>query len=234
MDTSLKARLDELRQVFNRNRVKRFRAPYDMKEVLECIEQIGNMFVSGFKIDHDNHLAFIDLIKYFFADQTFTGDLYGGLLLRGAPRTGKTLALMIMNRVSQLYDLHYEFDGKKYGFQFFIEDTGDIARKYEDKGNSALKNGNTKRLYCLDDLGFENNLVKFYSGDCNVVREIITCRDMLKKTHGFITAATTNYKYDIPDPASGKRIFVKLYGDRVELRMKGMFTEIIFKGNPRI
>lgn len=230
MDTSIQARLKILKQGFERNRIIRYTKQYNQKEVFECIEAIGQMYVPKFKIDEYNRGSFTELTKYFFADETFAGDLHSGILLRGAPRTGKTLGLMIMNRIATFYTLGYCFDGVDYPFTFFIEDTGDVAKRYEDKGNIALKNGNTQRMYCLDDLGFENNFVKHYSNECNVVKEIISARDLYKKTHGFITAATTNYMYEVGE----KRVFKELYGERIELRMKGMFSEIVFKGKARI
>ncbi len=230
MDATIKSKLRLISENLGRKRITRFSFPYDKKEVFECIYYVGKMFVSNFAIDEYNSPAFENLVKYYFSDSTFPGDLYGGILLRGLPRTGKTLGLMIMNKIAQIYDLYYSIDGQKQSFQFYIEDAGDIARKYEDKGNVALKNGQTKQLYCIDDLGFENNFVKHYSNDCNVVREIITIRDLARKTHGFITAATTNYMYEI----EGKKVFAELYGERVELRMKGLMTEIAFKGKPRV
>jgi len=228
----VKSILDGLTRSIRSNRGVRLFYDYEMDWIKKVIIAIGQGYHRDFVLDENNTQSYEQIIRYFFADETFNGDLEKGLLLIGPKGSGKTLAMLIMNHVISMLDLDAkEYPGTNKKVSFELVRTMNITEKFETTGHDGIIPYKSFRVFCFDDLGEEDKNSKFYLNQINVMMDILTERNLKFLRNGLITHATSNYPLE--DAKTGTRYYKDFYGDRVDDRIKQMFNVIVFKGNSR-
>jgi len=232
--------LNKLTESIRTSRYYRNEITYNFNNSIQILTAVGKGFCPSFEIDNDYFDIYKNMLMYFMADPEFPGDLNRGLLLKGPVGSGKTLSFLIFHKFLQVTGIsRYSSSNipEPGDCSFTIIRCKDIKGLYEDSepgkgGDNAIKDFKFNRsIKCFDDLGEElqyGNSIHF-GRECNVMEEILTARYELFLRYGTITHCTTNYSFDL----EGKRHFNKLYGERVEDRMKEMFNEITFKGESK-
>ncbi len=229
---SIEELLGRTTQIERTKKYFRKEVEYSMETVLNIIVAIGKGIKPEFIIDEQNISQYKELVKYFFGDKTFKGDLQKGILLRGRKGTGKTMAMIVFKKLiaSKIYPLrniiNYSVEDH---FDISIVRTKTISTSYEINGMKNVIPWTLIDYLCLDDLGEESKNVKHYANNANVMIEVLTERYFKFIQIGQITFATTNYTYE----SKGIKYFKDFYGVRTEDRMKEMFNEIVFTGESR-
>ena len=211
----------------NKRGIYRKPIDYDMELVLKYILHIGLGYCDNFIIDKINKPIIQQMIKYFYADPTFEGDLKKGILIHGPKGTGKTLLFIIFKDLISIFNLNKK-SSKNINFQ--ISRTSNVVEKFERNGHEAIIQYRSKP-YLFDDLGEENKNSMFYKNESNVMADIILDRSLKFIQHGLLTHATSNYL--IKDTIKNKEWFKDFYGARVSDRMIEMFNMIKLEGESR-
>jgi DNA replication protein DnaC len=195
------------------------------------IEAVGQdvMLKSGskktFSISSDEDRAYYASLWLYFTDnEKCPWELNKGLVIAGDVGVGKSISFRVMNAI---------FGNKK---PFYRVPCRQIADEFSDKGSKSLRKYGSESYeratfgtfhkakpitWYFDDLGLEENNVKNYGNNSNVMAEILLSRYDGFIEHGMKTFATTNL--DI------KQIEER-YGIRVRDRMREMFNWIVIKG----
>ena len=188
---------------------------YDFKKTIKFLQFIGQKkFGVNFKIEKEDLPIIYKLILYFTyckdrcADKGI--DTNKGILLAGPIGCGKTTLMTLMNE--------FTFECNR----FYMNSTRAIASEFHEEGYQVIqKYSKTRKIYCFDDLGTEQNM-KHFGNECNTIGEIVLNRYDLMKQQGFVTHATTNLS------ASDLE---SIYGNRIRSRMREMFNLIAFPNN---
>jgi len=236
-----KLSLEKITASIKASRYKRIAYDYDFEKSMLMLMAIGKGFCDDFEIDLDLVDPYTQMLKYFMADDSFEGDLYRGLLLKGKMGCGKSIAFYVFHKFLQYSGIskykHYN-QPEPGDCTFNIVRCKDIRSIFEDTepgrgGDNAIKHFKIhKEIMCFDDLGEEVRYGKtamHYNNECNVMEEILTARYESFLRYGTITHCSTNYNFE----SGNKRYFKDFYGERVEDRMKDMFNEITFKGESK-
>jgi len=203
-----------------------------MEVVKKQITAIGNGYIRDFKIDEYNVKQIENIIRYFYFDPNFEGEPEKGLLLIGPKGTGKTLIMVIMQKLLTMLKKQFMVDGYDENCNTFgIEPTHRITAAYESTGHPGIMKYTEKNIFCFDDLGEEEKLCKYYTNEINVMAKVLTDRYFNFVTKALITHATSNYP--LVDTKTEAHYYLDFYGARVEDRMTEMFNVIVFKGNSR-
>jgi DNA replication protein DnaC len=191
---------------------------FDFTNCLSLIETKGKeLYNPGFKLYPEDYEVIFKLLVYFLKDsagaEKYNVSLHKGILLSGPVGCGKTSLMNILKL--------FQKPGERFAFKScrdisfeFIQEGYSIIHKYSKQ---SFKN-NIPIIYCLDDLGTENNL-KYYGNECNVMSEILLSRYDLFIYHHMLTHMTTNLNStEIED----------IYGLRVRSRLREQFNLIAF------
>lgn len=185
---------------------------YDFRKTFHYLNAYGKYKLGdSFKLKQEDALIIYKLVIYIIRDKencdTFGIDLNKGILLNGPVGCGKT-SLMTLLR-------HFSYVETKY----LIKSTRDISTEFNIEGyQTILKYGKSTKIFCLDDLGVEQNM-KHFGNECNTIAEILLHRYDLFRTQNIVTHATTNLNANELD---------KIYGNRVRSRFREMFNLISF------
>ena len=197
--------------------IKRFKyEPYDMGIALSVISRIGKGIDPRFDIDPVKE-SYTELVKYFHGDDSFRGDLTKGIMIQGPTGTGKTLAMQIMKIYQTIDDVRFVFNQKVYRMNFEVININDMINGFMVNGFDGIDAYCNRYVLCLDDIGTESEIVKYYGNDLDVVGHIISERYAKR----MLTFATTNFTMnDIEDK----------YGDRISSRIYALFNFITMTG----
>jgi len=196
---------------------------YSYPEIIDWLQTKGTeLFGPHFNIPEHDHPVVYRLIAYFLKDEQaafqFGLDLSRGILLAGPVGCGKTSLMTLMKYLAPP-------DRK-----FILKPCRDISFEFINDGYSTIhKYAKGKlyeteaRIYCLDDLGVENNL-KYYGNECNVLAEILLSRYDIFISKRLPTHITTNL--------SASEI-ENHYGLRVRSRLREMVNLIAYNKNAK-
>lgn len=169
----------------------------------------------------ENRAKVSELIKYFTGNPCKLNP-YKGIYLFGPVGRGKTLimkCLMIMcNRIEE----KLEAAQKPFTSNgFMMLDCKAIVAELENTKNKANLKQYYTGLWCFDDMGVEDEKLKLWGNQINVIADIIFERYKRYDNFGTLTHATSNIKSED---------WPKKYDDRTESRMRQMFNLIVLAG----
>ena len=202
---------------------KTIQSHYDYKDVMNWIERKGiELYGSRFRLKEADHPVINRLIAYFLRDEhtafQFGIDLDKGILLAGPVGSGKTTLMNVMKHLT------------KAEHKFIVKPCRDISMEFINVGYSIIQQYSIgkahhaeQKIYCLDDLGVENNL-KYYGNECNVIGEVVLSRYDIFISKKIPTHITTNL--------SASEIEAH-YGIRVRSRLREMMNLIAFDKNTK-
>jgi len=186
---------------------------YNFSKSWQYLQHLGQQkFGTKFHLNPEDKEIIYKLLIYFIRDEETCAkygiDLDKGILLNGPVGCGKTSLMTLMK--------HFTYPD----YNFVIKSTRDIATEFNQDGYPIIqKYGKThSKIYCLDDLGVENNM-KHYGNECNTVAEILLQRYDLQIIEGTVSHATTNLNASELE---------ELYGNRVRSRLRIMFNLFSF------
>lgn len=185
---------------------------YDFRKTFIYLNAYGkHKLGESFNLKNEDAFIIYKLIIYAIRDKENCDklgiDLNKGILLIGPIGCGKTSLMTLLKHFMYL-EMNY-----------LIKSTRDISAEYNIDGYSTiLKYGKSTKIYCLDDLGVEQN-VKHFGNECNTIAEILLHRYELLLSQNIVTHATTNLNANELE---------KIYGNRVRSRLRSMFNLIDF------
>jgi len=202
---------------------KTIQSHYDYADVLQWVEKKGReLYGTKFRIISDDHPVIYRLISYFLKDEQtafqFGIDLEKGILLAGPVGCGKTTIMNVMKHLTKAEN------------KFSVKPCRDISIEFINEGYSVIQNYSIgkqyhreQRIYCLDDLGIENNL-KYYGNEYNVIGEVLLSRYDIFISRRIPTHVTTNL--------SASEIEAQ-YGIRVRSRLRELCNLIAYDKNTK-
>ena len=193
-------------------------APYNLDVALKAVEHIGKKLEPNFRLTKDVGPIYEQLIKYMHADESFNGDLTKGVLLSGATGTGKTLAMRIMSIYSTIDGIKIVHNQQLYDIEYCVEHTSTCINEFVKNGYEGLEYYRRVRSLCIDDMGSEVEIAKYYGNNLDVIGYIINERYL----NNLLTFGTTNLS---------EELLTKKYGERIVSRMHEMFNLVVMKGN---
>jgi DNA replication protein DnaC len=196
---------------------------YDYKDVLQWVEKKGiELYGARFRLIENDQPVIYRLIAYFLKDEQtafrFGIDLEKGILLAGPVGSGKTCLMNIMKHLTKIEHKFIVKPCRDISIEF-INDGYGIIHKY----SIGKPMQHEQRVYCLDDLGVENNL-KYYGNECNVIAEVLLSRYDIFISKRIPTHITTNL--------SASEIETH-YGVRVRSRLRSMMNLIAYDKNTK-
>ena len=191
--------------------IRRLSLCNDMNPSLEIVEKIAKAYEPKFIMSPKAKEMYEDIMRYFMGDTEFKGDLNKGILLMGSIGSGKTLAMKVMKKLSELCPIPYYKNGRAIEMKFDILSVHEIVKLFMAKGFEGIKPYENRYMLCLDDIGAEAASVKYYGNEIDIIGSLLTsrCKD------GLLTFATTNFP---------EKILEEKYEDRVVSRMHQMFN----------
>jgi energy-coupling factor transporter ATP-binding protein EcfA2 len=191
---------------------------YDYADVIRWIERKGiELYGTRFRTIENDHPVIYRLIAYFLRDEQtafqFGIDLDKGILLAGPVGCGKTTLMNVMKHLTRTEH------------KFIVKPCRDISIEFINNGYGIIHKYSIgkpfqyeQRIYCLDDLGVENNL-KYFGNECNVIAEVLLSRYDIFINKRITTHITTNL--------SASEIETH-YGVRVRSRLRELCNLIAF------
>jgi len=186
--------------------IQRKKGEYSEKVAKEVWLGIAKKYIGSVKVGEDAKKVWSELIKYAFAHEECIYDLNKGIGLIGQTGSGKTITMDILNDFISVDDIIYIRDGQLAHFKFKIISAKVIGARFSEKGFEIITKYSSMGNLCIDDLGSENLVSKYYGESVNVIEEIIENR----YSKNLITHFTSNL--DSND-------ILKTYGDRVYSRL---------------
>lgn len=180
---------------------------------------------NSFKISDEDAEYYVKLFHYFKASPQSTLDLNKGLFICGPFGTGKTVSMKLMQRFFRSFGI---VSTRHLVRDYLGEMKGQVLDLYGRQSYKQRPQGGLDYkqpiAWCFDDLGQENNAVKLYGTEQNVMEEIISDRyEEFKKT-GMRSYFTSNCK---PEDITG------LYGKRIGDRLREMVNVITYEGKSK-
>ena len=199
------------------------KSQYNYSEVINWLEKKGiELYGTKFRILESDHFVIYRLIAYFLRDEQtafhYGIDLDKGILLSGPVGSGKTTIMNLMKHITKIEQKFIVKPCRDISIEF-INDGYGIIHKY----SIGKPMQQEQRIYCLDDLGVENNL-KYYGNECNVIAEVLLSRYDIFISKKIKTHITTNL--------SATEIETN-YGVRVRSRLREMMNLIAYDKNTK-
>ena len=149
----------EMKQTLYRH-VKYF--PYRMEIALNVVTQLGKQITPDFVIDKSNEFLYKNLIKWVHNDvsmlcthpdtsQPMCGRLNKGIYIAGGIGTGKSCALEIMSKYSQIDDVKLMIGGVEKNLSWRNIRTDDVCAAYEEHG--TITEFKSEPIIGFQDLG---------------------------------------------------------------------------------
>ncbi|AEA44957.1 ATPase [Fluviicola taffensis] len=185
---------------------------FDFKTCIAYINHAGKQkYGSNFRLHAEDKEIIYKLIIYAIRAEDncieHGIDLNKGILLIGPVGCGKTSLMNLL----KLF-VFPEFD-------YPVVSTRNVTSEFHADGFQVIhKYGKSRKVYCFDDLGIENN-IKQFGNETNSMAEILLHRYDLHVNLGIVTHGTTNLNANELE---------KLYGNRVRSRLRSMFNLISF------
>ncbi|MDD4921759.1 MAG: hypothetical protein PHS30_04670 [Bacteroidales bacterium] len=189
-----------------------FYTPYDIDVALKVWLKILERLTGKPAInDPDKEPVYKALIRYIHGDPESSFELQKGVALTGPVGTGKTVAMKVMKLYIAIDNVRYLRNGKPVPLDFHIFNSREIVAGYSEGGFDGIDKYCYYANICIDDLGTEIELAKYYGTALNVIEEVIEQRYLKNK----LTHISTNLSMlQINDK----------YGARVYSRLKEMTT----------
>ncbi|WP_435138465.1 ATPase [Formosa sp. A9] len=203
--------ITEGHHVFTLGQVQGNTIHYNFDQVWIYLQHKGQLlFGKRFKLHETDREIILKLCCYYIQDQEFCHahniDLKKGILLSGPEGCGKASLMKLLRHVILKPKLYKVVHSRNIVFQF------------NQTGTKAIEAYGNRYAYCFLGLGLEPQ-GKFYSNNCNVMREIIYSRhDLFLKT-GIKTYGTT--QLNALEIESN-------YGTRVRSMMRQLFNLMTF------
>jgi hypothetical protein len=150
---------------------------------LEIIKKIALSLEPKFEMTDENIDIYRNLSNYFINSSEFEGDLNKGILLIGGYRSGKTLAMEILNKFAN------EIQSKKW---FAIYDLVDINTVFANQGYNFLDSFNKHYDICIDDLGMDFGKTNHFGQTEDPVSILLYKREKVFRINRTKTHGTTN------------------------------------------
>lgn len=167
------------------------------------------------------------LYLYFSKSEKSKWDINKGLIITGDVGVGKSISFRVMNSIFGSTDPFYRVPCRHIAVEF-SEKGAKAIKKYGSESYERTTFGGMNRskpiTWYFDDLGLEENNVKNYGNNSNVMAEIFLDRYDGFVEHGMKTFATTNL--DI-------KAIEERYGMRVRDRIREMFNWITLRGDTK-
>ncbi len=165
------------------------------------------------------HTELYDILtEYFLNSDRFEKrntkwNLNKGIHCIGPVGTGKTKAFEILRELMRGSDRFFD-----------VVECRHIVREYKNRQDAVLDQygRNLRRIVCFDEMGFEEQGIRFFGNTTNVMAEIMTDRYKLFTDHGIKTITISNLS--MPN-------FETMYGERLRDRLREMSNVIIVKGD---
>ncbi|MGV6816167.1 MAG: hypothetical protein ACWA44_02725 [Thiotrichales bacterium] len=131
------------------------------------------------------------LSAYFSGNPARTLNPSKGIFLYGPCGTGKSILLKMIQNVLLSKAARDPNTGKAYPMAYKIASVPHIFRQARNQGGVDFSKyfGHT---YCFDDLGFDDQVVKFYGNTINPMQDILSERYIGFQSRGVLTHATSN------------------------------------------
>ena len=188
--------------------------PYSMDIALDVVRRIGISIEPNFKLTDKIKKTYIKLIQWFHGDTAFestSGYLNKGILLVGNTGSGKTLAMQIMARYRDIDNIIFAHNDRRFKLAYDVVDVNTICRSFSERSYEGISRYCFHAVLCIDDLGYEVGVNKFYGNTTDVLSYIIGERYRLNK----LTMATSNLPIEN---------LAEKYDDRTASRIYGLFN----------
>ena len=153
--------------------------------------------------------VYLNLIKYVHGDESGTMDTEKALGFMGNTGSGKTIAMKIARRYMKIDDVFFIRNNKKIPFTFNIVSAWQIVREFSNRGYDGIEWMIREPVFCIDDLGAENQTVNWYGSKVDVIEYLLEERYAQKN----ITHFTTNLDTEKLAEIYGTRVRSRLIGD---------------------
>ena len=208
---------------------------YSANLSMKLVEAIGKKCYPGFVIDDDNRFAYENFVKWLHGNQTMRaidpdtkrevpGDMLKGIYIAGGIGTGKTRCTEVMENYARRFEFLIKYDddeNTESSIGWRSVSSNEIVEQY--KKNVSLKEFETPKILCIQDLGGEPSEAVAMGNRVNVLREVLQSRGSKPDC---LTIITSIYAMNSPT-------ITETYGERVADRLYGMCNYLELYGGSR-
>ena len=148
-----------------------------------------------------------DLDNHIICGNNTTPDKCKALGLMGNTGSGKTLVMQIFREFCKIDGIKYAVGGKVKNFVPVMISARRIVNEFNSHGYAALDTICSYDSLIIDDLGAENQTVKYYGSEVDVIEYVIEERYALNN----MTHFTTNLNFAEIEDVYGERVRSRLY-----------------------
>lgn len=203
-----------------------------ISQLIEIAEAAGKTIATNFRIDDDNRFCYTNLIKWLVCDPTMEcghpktlqriqGNCFKGIYLYGPTGTGKTVAIKVLMKLTDVFALRYKL-GKETDYLRWKNIRADELVDAYCHGDT-LNDYKNVPLLCIQDLGSEEINAMYMGNHNNVAKTLIEQRG---DRNDVVTLITSNIPLESPD-------LVQRYGERAVSRLRGMCNYLTLRGKDR-